>query len=252
MEHRQSVSKLETGSIGKSGGEDPRLRAVLFDAAGTLIDPSEPVGETYARVARRFGVELPAWRLSDAFGRVVRRAGPRLARHAATDDIEEVERRWWRGIVRSTFLAADSTVRFGDFEGFFDALFACFAEPEAWVLRSGVSEALPALRAEGRLLGVVSNFDHRLPNILEGHAIAGFFDTVTIPASCRLEKPDPGIFEVALRHLGVAAERAVYVGHHPQLDLAAASRVGLNVLDVAELGDLGELPARVRALANLE
>jgi len=251
MEHRQIVSKLETDQAGVNDEKELRIRAVLFDAAGALIEPSEPVGETYARVAGHFGVELPAQRLSDAFGRVVRRAGPRLAQAAASDDIEAVERTWWREIVRGTFLTADSGVRFDDFEGFFDALFARFAEPEAWVLRSGASEALAALATESYLLGIVSNFDHRLPNILEGHAIAGFFDTVVIPATCRLEKPDPGIFEIALRQLGVAAERAVYVGHHPRLALAAASRVGLAVVDIAELRDLRELPARLRALANL-
>ena len=42
-----------------------------ISAAGTLIDPGEPVGETYARIAGHFGVELPARRLSDAFGLLV-------------------------------------------------------------------------------------------------------------------------------------------------------------------------------------
>jgi putative hydrolase of the HAD superfamily len=249
--HDWTVSKLETANTGENSGAAPHIQAVLFDAAGTLIDPSEPVGETYAHVARQFGVELPAWRLSDAFGRVVRRAGPRLGQDAATANIAELERRWWRGIVRSTFLAADSTVRFDDFEGFFDALFECFAEPQAWVLRPGAREALATLGADKCLLGIVSNFDYRLPKILEGLAIAGYFDTVTIPSSCRIEKPDSGIFEAALRQLGVAAERAVYVGHHPRLDLAAASAAGLHVLDVDALRDLHQLPARLRALANL-
>lgn len=227
-----------------------KVRAVLFDAAGTLIDPSEPVGETYARVARHFGVEISPWRLGDAFRRIVRGAGPRLGRNAATDDIEEIERSWWRQIVRGTFLAADGTLRFRDFEGFFEALFGHFAEPDAWVLRAGVAEALPALRAEGLLLGIVSNFDHRLMKILEGLEITGFFETVQIPVACRLEKPDRRIFEVALQHLKVSAPEALYVGHHPRLDLGAASNAGLQTLDVAELGDLGELPARVRGLAR--
>ena len=52
------------------------IRAVLFDAVGTLIELREPVGETYARMARPFGVALPAWRVDDAFRRILKRAPP--------------------------------------------------------------------------------------------------------------------------------------------------------------------------------
>ncbi len=48
-------------------GESVSVGAVLLDAAGTLIRPSEPVGETYAAVARRFGAELEADKLAQAF-----------------------------------------------------------------------------------------------------------------------------------------------------------------------------------------
>ena len=40
---------------------------MLFDAAGTLIELREPVGETYARVARKHGLALPPDRLEAAF-----------------------------------------------------------------------------------------------------------------------------------------------------------------------------------------
>jgi putative hydrolase of the HAD superfamily len=226
-------------------------QAVLFDATGTLIDPREPVGETYSRFAGDFGVEISAWRIGDAFRRILRRAGPRVFEDAAVDEIAELERRWWREIVRGTIRAADSSVQFDDFESFFVALFEHFAKPRAWVLRAGARETLAALRADGCLLGVVSNFDYRLLKILEGLEISSFFSTINIPASCGLAKPGSAIFAAALEQLGATAERALYVGHDPELDLAAAARAGLRTLDVAELRDLTELPARLKALATL-
>ena len=85
------------------------IRAVLFDAAGTLIAPREPVGESYARLARDYGVALSAWRLDDAFRRIFAQAEPMVFPEAAPEEIPALERDWWRRVVRATFLAADST-----------------------------------------------------------------------------------------------------------------------------------------------
>jgi putative hydrolase of the HAD superfamily len=227
------------------------LQAVLFDATGTLIDPGEPVGETYSRFACDFGVEISPWRIGDAFRRILRGTEPRVFEGAALDEIAELERRWWSEVVRGTIRAADSSVQFDDFESFFTALFEHFATPGAWVLRAGAREALVALRRGGCQLGVVSNFDYRLLNILEGLEIADFFSTVAIPASCGMAKPGSAIFAAALEQLCATAARTLYVGHDPELDLAAAARAGLRTLDVAELRDLTELPARLKALATL-
>ena len=48
----------------------PVLRAVLFDAAGTLIHVRAPVGVTYARLARAHGVTASAERICGVLGRV--------------------------------------------------------------------------------------------------------------------------------------------------------------------------------------
>jgi len=227
------------------------LQAVLFDATGTLIDPREPVGETYSRFARDFGVEISPWRIGDAFRRILRGTEPRVFEDAAVDEIAELERRWWRELVRGTIRAADSSVQFDDFESFFMALFEHFAKPGAWVLRAGARETLGVLRGDGCLLGVVSNFDYRLLELFEGLELSDFFYTVKIPASCGMAKPGSAIFAAALEQLGATAERALYVGHDAELDLAAAARAGLRTLDVTKLRDLTELPARLKALATL-
>ena len=36
------------------------VRAVFFDAVGTMIHPDPPAATVYARVGRRFGSRLPA------------------------------------------------------------------------------------------------------------------------------------------------------------------------------------------------
>jgi putative hydrolase of the HAD superfamily len=218
------------------------VRVVLFDAAGTLIELREGVGETYARMAREYGVEIPAWRIEDAFSRILSRAPARVVSGANRAQIEREERDWWRKVVRSTFLAADSTARFSDFDAYFDALYARYSAASSWQRRPGCRSALGALRARGLTLGIVSNFDQRLPRLLRELELAPFFAAVVLPPDAGAEKPDRRIFEFALARLATAARNAVFVGDSQQRDLDGARAVGMRAIDVRSLATLAELP----------
>ena len=54
------------------------LRAVLFDGAGTLFHTREPAGESYAKIAARFGLEADERLVADSFRRAFS-AAPGLA-----------------------------------------------------------------------------------------------------------------------------------------------------------------------------
>jgi len=224
------------------------IRAVLFDAVGTLVSLREPVGETYARVAAAHGVRIAPWRVGDAFRRALASAPPAVFPEAPAAEVPARERAWWRELVRSTFLAADSAQRFADFDGCFDALWRRFAGPEAWAARPGAAAALAGLRGAGRRTAVVSNFDGRLPALLEALGLLGALDAVVLPAQVGAAKPDPRIFAAALGRLGARADEAAFVGDDPERDLAGARAAGIAAVDVASLATLAELPARIDAL----
>ena len=217
------------------------IRAVLFDAVGTLIELREPVGESYARTARRHGVEISPWRVEDAFRRVLAQAPPMVFPDAAAGDVPARERDWWREAVRSTFLAADPTRRFRDFEACFLELWQHFSGPGAWTARQGAGALLERLQSTGLRTAVVSNFDTRLPRLLEALGLADLFDAVVLPAQVRAQKPDRAIFAFALNQLGVSAAEALFVGDDAGRDLAGARSAGLRALDVASLATLDAL-----------
>lgn len=233
-----------------------RLRAVLFDAAGTLIHTAEPVGETYARLAAARGVRLSAERLDEAFRRVLARAAPLVFPDADEDELPGCERRWWWEIVRATWRAADSSIRFADFEGgfdaYFDALWDHFRDPAAWRAGDGARALLASLRAEGRATGVVSNFDHRLEGLLSGLGLDAELDLVLRPADAGAAKPDPRIFALALERLGVTAAEALYVGDDAEADVAGARKAGLHAVDVGCLATLAHLRNVIRDLEQDE
>lgn len=231
---------------------DREIRGVLFDAAGTLIQPRESVGETYARVAGAHGVALPAPRLDDAFRRSFRRAPPLVFPAASAAEIDLSERDWWRAVVQSTFRAADAGVRFADFDAFFDDLFHAFSLPDAWSCRPGCRAALRALKARGLATGIVSNFDRRLRRLLAGLKLAPLLDVVVLPSDAGAEKPDLRIFRLALDRLGAPAASCVFVGDSAEHDIAGARAAGMRAIDVASLATLADLPDRLGALATAD
>lgn len=226
-----------------------RIDAVLFDAAGTLIELHEPVGETYARFARAHGVDLPAWRIDDAFRRIFGQAPPLVFPGASGEQLAEYERAWWREVVRSTFLATDGAARFDDFDLFFDALYLEFSRPGCWRARPGCDAMLVELRRRGLALGVVSNFDRRLHGLLAGLGLAERLDAVVLPSDAGAQKPAAAIFELALERLGAAAAASVFVGDSHVDDVEGARAAGMRAVDVASLANWSEFPDRLERLA---
>ena len=96
-----------------------RVKAVLFDAVGTLMRPCPAVGEAYAAAAARHGIvvapEIVAGRFRQAFADEERFDQQTLA--GRTSCQREVER--WRRIVAQVFPeAADPAALFDDRAGF--------------------------------------------------------------------------------------------------------------------------------------
>jgi len=222
-----------------------RFASVLFDAAGTLIAPAEPVSDTYSRLARDHGVALSAARIDDAFRRVFANAPANVHPGESRERAAELERAWWRARVRETFRAADGTAQLRDFDAYFAALWDYFSRGTAWRALPGARDALAALRHAGRRLAIVSNFDQRLDGILRELGLRDFFEHVVIPVDCGAAKPERAIFDACLARLGLPASACIYVGDHARLDVEAAHEAGLAAIDVGELASLADLANRL-------
>jgi putative hydrolase of the HAD superfamily len=215
--------------------------AICFDATGTLIELRASVGDVYHLVACEHGVDLPAWRLDDAFRRVVRQAPPRGLDGATRDDRSQNEVEWWFERIRQTFQATDSTAHFDDFRVFAQALFDHYARADAWRPRQGIPECLAQLRDQGCFLAVISNFDHRLPQILEALDLIQFFSIIEIPCDRGRIKPARAVFESVCQAASQPMDSLVYVGDDAPEVLAAIAAHGLHVVDVHTVQDSAAL-----------
>ena len=101
-----------------------------------------------------------------------------------------------------------------------------FYRPES-VVPEDVRRALTQLKESGYVLGVISNRDKPFQDVLEENQIAEFFEFSLAAGEVKVWKPDPGIFEHALRRVNLSAKEAMYVGDNYYADVVSARRAGL-------------------------
>lgn len=222
---------------------------VFFDAAGTLLRVRGGVGQQYAAVARRFGVDADPAVLDREFPAAFRAAPPLAFPGASPAEIARREREVWRGIVRAVFDGAGLLSHFGPgaFAAYFDAVYAHFEDAGVWELFADVRPTLDALRDLGCPLGIISNFDGRLFRILEGLGLADRFASVTLSSRVGVTKPGREIFAQALRQHGVAAPDALHVGDSPVEDCEGALGAGLRAILIDRAGRHADRPGVLRA-----
>lgn len=201
-----------------------KAKVVFFDAAGTLFTVNGSVGDIYARIAREYGKEVTASDLETGFRRCFATAPPMAFPGAKPEQLLTLEKHWWRTLVQEAFAPLGP---FPAFASYFEALFAFFARAEAWKLYPETHSTLVALHTQGFRLGVISNFDSRLFNILAGFDIAQFFDPVVISTRAGAAKPAQGIFSLALTQAQVEAQEAMHVGDSYEADIIGAQTAGL-------------------------
>jgi len=233
-----------------------RLRAVFFDAFGTLLDPGGLHVEATALILSELGL-------------------------AGQLDPEELHERWDEHI-----MALWRDGRFmGTWELFRTALEAALGDLGVEVpareldvstdilsktflrtrLHEGARELLAFCRSLGLRTGIISDADSALlRSLLEKHGLLPLLDVVIISDEVGLLKPDPRVFDAALRAIGCGAEEAMMVGD-AERDVEGARRAGMRAVLVLRadrrlpelsiepdiiVGSLAELRGPIAALAE--
>ena len=92
------------------------------------------------------------------------------------------------------------------------------------------AEALHVLQTlhHSKKLALISNFDHppHVHTVLSKLGLTHFFDSVVISAEVGIKKPDPRIFDSALKQTGMQPKEVVYVGDTED-DTKAARAAGI-------------------------
>ena len=189
------------------------IDAVTVDGYGTLLQLDDPIGRLQAALAAR-GVDRTAAEIRDAFLAEVAHYKPRSLRGGTPAGLLEL-----RHECVEVFLDAAGAHEQIEPASFLDAFIGALVFEEL----PGARATLEDLRSRGIPLAMVSNWDCALEEQVERAGLAHLFETVVASAVVGIEKPDPGIFHVALERLGVAAGRTVHIGDEPNDEVGAAA-----------------------------
>ena len=95
------------------------------------------------------------------------------------------------------------------------------------IVPDDVQRTLPLLKQAGYIMAVISNRDEPFQAVLDSHHLSEFFTYALSGGEVDIYKPEPGIFEHALKHMHVTAQETVYVGDNYYADIVGARRAGL-------------------------
>jgi HAD superfamily hydrolase (TIGR01549 family) len=195
-----------------------RLRAVLFDWDGTLVDSADLSFRCYSLVFSRFGVPFDR----DAYARSYSPDWYHTYRTLGLDEAcwPEADRLW-----REHYAGTGA------------------------LLLPGAAAALQRLAAAGLALGIVSSGEsERVGREHRALGLGALFSTLVCGGDTEQRKPHPEPLLVALERMATAPAEAVYVGDSPE-DIRMAQAAG--VYAVAIPGGFPNQEALLRAGAEL-
>lgn len=239
-------SVLEVNTVG------PTIKAVFFDAGNTLLLPHPSVEEVCVQVLEGHGYRpsLPDLR------RGLEMAERYYEERYWSDDTfwasEEEAAAMWSEMY--ALAVAEAGVGEAVSRGLGRTLYDEFGRGDRWALYPDVLPAMERLAEMGMRMGIISNWDVRLPGLCHHLGLSRYLEFVISSANLGRIKPEASIFRIALERVGVAPHEAVHVGDHYYADVLGARAAGIYPVlldrwelaaggDCAVIKSLEELPA---------
>lgn len=226
------------------------VEMVFFDAGGTILDPHPSFPELFALTCTEQGYEVTDEDVSE----VQERLAPHLVE--LLDEAElphgptlspEASRKFW------TFTYTRFLGELGiEDDAMATKLYETFSASESYRLYADVKPTLDAIENAGFRLGLISNFDSWLEEMLLEMEVGHVFDPAIISGLEGIEKPDPAIYRLAVERAGVDPSRCIHIGDSPKMDMEPATSVGIVPVLIDRADRYPEARyARIRGLEEL-
>jgi len=229
-----------------------KIKVIFFDAAGTLFHVKGSVADIYLSHAEKYGVKRTPdllESLKGAFVRAFADAPPPVFAVSDPTEIKRCERLWWFDVVHNVWYRAGMFERFDDY---FEDVFDAFGGPSYWTLYPETLGVLKGLREQRYEIGIISNFDSRLFNVLRGLGIADLFNTITISSLAHAAKPAPKIFQLALDKHAMDPDDAIHVGDSRRDDVEGARKAGLQAVLIERESQIASSASNIPTIQSLE
>ncbi|KAG7211483.1 hypothetical protein KM043_010757 [Ampulex compressa] len=208
-----------------------RPRLVTFDVTGTLLMTKL---EHYVEIGSQHGLDVDPRILARSFKTNFHKLNeehPIYGKHTGLG-----WENWWRTLVYNVFKEQHRYVSEPTLNKVANSLIRWYGTSRCWHKYPGTNEFLDYLQKRGLILGIISNFDERLEPILVDTSLRRYFSFVLTSYDLGMEKPNPSIFEEALRLTKerhgtvVTAREAIHIGDTHDRDYVGAKRAGWNAI----------------------
>lgn len=229
-----------------------KIKAILFDLDGTLRHNKPSSVHAFFDYAVQFG-------LHDSMEK--RKAATRWAHYywAQSQDLaddlriyQDLDDPFWTNYSRRNLMAFDCEIECADeLAPMMVAYMNDEYQPVDWVPED-VPATLQTLRDHGYHLAVLSNRNQPCQDHLQTLGLLDYFDFALAAGEVNVWKPDPMVFQHALKRLGTIPEQAIYVGDNYYADIVGAKAASMFqvLIDPEEIFPDAECPV-IRTLGEL-
>jgi putative hydrolase of the HAD superfamily len=230
-----------------------KFRGILFDVGGVFHVPREDPRREYAfirkvlRILEQAGTApSPAGGTAAEKLREMLRAGEAEYRNYAVTSRRELPppRIWTEYFLKALNLPPERLAPWAE------ELCRLYETRRRLIPRPAIRRTIENLHGMGLRQGIVSNVTSAAftRQRLKRYRIASFMETVTLSSLTGIRKPDPAIFEIALKALGLKAVECVYVGDQISRDLLGGRKAGMGAVILFRSAEVREIPPEARNL----
>jgi HAD superfamily hydrolase (TIGR01549 family) len=225
-----------------------KYSAVLFDLDGTLRANLPEKIEAFVAYAGRAGLALDAGQVATC-----ERQAHRYWSSADVDaDMARFDKRGFWVNYNEVLLRS---MRVAPTRALAEAIEDMFVDHDPVdVVYADARPVITALRNMGITVGLVTNRDHDVSELLESYGLLELFHFTLTAAQAGSFKPEPGIFQKALALAGgVDPSKALYIGDNYYADIVGARNIGMDavLLDPRRIFIDLDVPMRIRHLREV-
>ena len=198
-----------------------KIKAVFFDAGNTILFINFKI---IKKILEEYGYKVSLTELKEA---------ELKWRTSLEDNIEELKHLTDQEVLPHYFTEAlrPLGIQKSDLEVIVQEIISRHRKKMLWsIFPSSVRKVIVELRKKGYKVGVISNSDGRLVNQLKSLKVYDLFDAVIDSREVGVEKPNPQIFEIAMKRLKVTPQESIYVGDLYSIDIIPAQKMGIRAI----------------------
>lgn len=219
------------------------LTTFLFDVGDTLIRPSEPLHILYLNVINDIkNTSIDPELFRDAIMDAQSQSSLMLDGHFRYSDP------WFSLFIQKVLERVNCPQ---PWDGIMENLFKLFEQSSSFYVFPDALPCLQRLNALKVKTAVVSNWGYRLDKLLQCLDLAQGFDPIISSADVEREKPDPGIFELALKGTNSKAKHTVHIGDNPECDIQGGRAAGVHTVLIDRNNQHPDMEHRITTLDDL-